>query len=99
MAMAPAYLRVRVRGEMRDCPPLMSNFAVSVVEAAPPQRLALCELARDGSRREWCFGEVAVAAQALAAEPHSRGVRRGDVALTLVGNTPDWVGAMGARFR
>ena len=35
------------------------NFAVDVVEAAPAGERALVELARDGSRREWTFGEVA----------------------------------------
>ena len=35
------------------------NFARDVVDAAPAQRLALIELARDGTRREWTFGEVA----------------------------------------
>ena len=77
----------------------MRNFAASVVEAAPPDRLALVELARDGARREWSFGEVARAARALAAHMHARGVRRGDTVLTLVGNTPDWVVAMVACFR
>jgi len=84
---------------MRDCPPQMPNFAVTVVESAPPERLALVELARDGARREWSFGEVAAAARSLAAQLHERGVRRGDVVLTLVGNTPDWVVAMVACFR
>jgi len=77
----------------------MGNFAVDVVEAAPPGRLALVELARDGSRRAWPFGEVAAAARALAAHLHAGGVRRGDVVLTLVGNTPGWVVAMVACFR
>jgi acyl-coenzyme A synthetase/AMP-(fatty) acid ligase len=77
----------------------MRNFAIEVVEAAAAQRLALVELARDGSRRQWSFGEVAEAARALAAALHARGARRGDVVLTLVGNTPDWVGAMVACFR
>ena len=35
------------------------NFAREIVEAAAPERLALVELARDGARREWSFGEVA----------------------------------------
>ena len=35
------------------------NFTAEVVDAAPPERLALVELARDGTRREWRFGEVA----------------------------------------
>ncbi len=77
----------------------MRNFASDVVEAAPQQRRALVELARDGSRREWSFGAVASAARTLAAHVHAQGVRRGDVVLTLVGNTPDWVVAMVACFR
>jgi acyl-coenzyme A synthetase/AMP-(fatty) acid ligase len=77
----------------------MGNFAVDVVESAPPDRLALVELARDGARREWTFGAVARAARTLAAMLHEHGVRRGDVVLTLVGNQPDWVAAMVACFR
>jgi acyl-coenzyme A synthetase/AMP-(fatty) acid ligase len=77
----------------------MRNFAVTVVEAEPPGRRALVELARGGARREWSFGEVAGAARTLAAHLHHRGVRRGDVVLTLVGNRPDWVIAMVACFR
>src|SRR4051794_18757901 len=77
----------------------MGNFAVDVVESAPAERLALVELARDGTRREWSFGAVVRAARTLAAHMHERGVRRGDVVLTLVGNQPDWVAAMVACFR
>jgi acyl-coenzyme A synthetase/AMP-(fatty) acid ligase len=76
-----------------------SNFAVDVVEAAPAHRLALVELARAGDRREWSFGAVARGARTLAAHMHERGVQRGDVVLTLVGNQPDWVAAMVACFR
>ena len=75
------------------------NFARDVVEAAEPQRLALVERSRDGARREWSFGDVARAAGTLAAHLHERGVRRGDVVMTLVGNQPDWVAAMVACFR
>jgi acyl-coenzyme A synthetase/AMP-(fatty) acid ligase len=77
----------------------MGNFATDVVEAAAPQQRALVELARDGTRREWTFAQVARAARTLAAHLHERGVRRGDTVLTLVGNTPDWVAAMVACFR
>jgi acyl-coenzyme A synthetase/AMP-(fatty) acid ligase len=77
----------------------MQNFAVSVVEAAPPGRRAIVEIERGGARREWTFGEVARAARTLAAHLHERGVRRGDSVLTLAGNQPDWVVAMVACFR
>jgi acyl-coenzyme A synthetase/AMP-(fatty) acid ligase len=75
------------------------NFALDVVDAAPPDRLALVELARDGSRREWRFGEVAERAARLAGTFAAHGVRRGDVVMTLIGNRPDWVCAMVACFR
>ncbi len=75
------------------------NFARDIVGAAPPGRLALVELARDGGRREWTFGEVSTRAGALAGDLAGCGVSRGDVVLTLVGNRPAWVLAMVACFR
>ena len=75
------------------------NFASDVVEAAPARSRALLELARDGSRREWSFGEVAAEAGALAAHLDAQGLRRGDVVLTLIGNRSEWVLAMVAAFR
>ncbi|HEX4363326.1 MAG TPA: AMP-binding protein [Solirubrobacteraceae bacterium] len=77
----------------------MRNFAVEVVESAPPGRLAIVELPRDGARTEWTFGQVAQAVRTLAAHLHELGVRRGDTVLTLAGNQPDWVVAMVACFR
>ena len=67
------------------------NFARDVVDAAPPGRLALVELARDGRRREWSFGEVADRSARLAGALGSQGVKRGDVVMTLIGNRPEWV--------
>jgi acyl-coenzyme A synthetase/AMP-(fatty) acid ligase len=75
------------------------NFARDVVDAAPADRLALVELARDGTRREWRFGEVADRAARLAGTFSAHGVQRGDVVMTLIGNRPDWVCAMVACFR
>ena len=75
------------------------NFARDVVEAAPPGRRALVALDGDGSRREFAMGEIATAARDLAAAFHARGVRRGDVVLTLIGNRPEWVLTMLACFR
>jgi acyl-coenzyme A synthetase/AMP-(fatty) acid ligase len=75
------------------------NFAVDVVEAAPAGERALVELARDGSRREWTFGEVAERSARLAGALAARGVGRRDVVLTLIGNRPEWVFAMVACFR
>jgi acetyl-CoA synthetase len=75
------------------------NFARDVVDAAPGERLALVELARDGSRRKWCFGEVAVRSASLAGTFARLGVDRGEVVLTLIGNRPEWVLAMVGCFR
>ncbi len=75
------------------------NFARDVVDAAPADRLAIVELARDGARREWRFGEVAERAARLAGTFAAHGVGRGDVVMTLIGNRPDWICAMVACFR
>ena len=75
------------------------NFSVDVVDAAPPPRLALVELARDGARREWSFGDVADASARLAGTLAAHGVGRGDVVMTLIGNRPQWVLTMVACFR
>ncbi len=75
------------------------NFSREVFEANDPGRLALLELARDGSRREWSFGEVAQRSARLAGALQRHGVRRGDVVMTLIGNRPEWALTMMACFR
>ena len=67
--------------------------------AADPPGNALIELARDGSRREFGFGEVVDAAARYAGAFAALGVERGDVVLTLVGNRPEWVFSMLACWR
>ncbi|HXQ00796.1 MAG TPA: AMP-binding protein, partial [Solirubrobacteraceae bacterium] len=75
------------------------NFARDLLQAQPPERLALVELARDGTRRVWTFREVDGASRAMAATLAQRGVGRGDVAMTLIGNRPEWVFTMMACFQ
>ena len=75
------------------------NFSRDVVDTAPPGARAIVELTRDGERREWTFGEVADRSARLAGTLVARGVGRGDVVLTLIGNRPDWVLTMVACFR
>ncbi len=76
------------------------NFARDIVDAAPPADLALVELARDGRRREWTFGEVADRSARLAGVLSAvHGVQPGDIVLTLIGNRPEWVLTMVACFR
>jgi acyl-coenzyme A synthetase/AMP-(fatty) acid ligase len=75
------------------------NFARDVVDAAHPARLALVTLPAEGERREITFGEVAERSARLAGALAARGVRLGDVVMTLVGNRPEWVYAMVACWR
>jgi len=75
------------------------NFVRDVLDRLPAQDLALVELTRDGSRREWTFGEVAERSARLAGTLRARGIGRGDVVMTLIGNRPEWVMAMCACMR
>ncbi|MEA2374496.1 MAG: acetyl-CoA synthetase, partial [Thermoleophilaceae bacterium] len=75
------------------------NFALDVVDAADPGLTALIALGRDGSRREIPFGEVSERSARLAGALGARGVGRGDVVMTVIGNRPEWVLAMVACFR
>src|SRR4051794_25038914 len=75
------------------------NFARDVVDGAPPRRRAMVCLGRDGERREWTMAEVSDASARAAGALAARGVRRGDVVMTLVGNRAEWVLAMVACFR
>ena len=72
---------------------------MDVLDRLPPDQLALVELARDGARREWSFGEVSERSARLAGALARRGVGRGDVVMTLIGNRPEWVLSMLACFR
>jgi acyl-coenzyme A synthetase/AMP-(fatty) acid ligase len=75
------------------------NFTRDVLERLPPGGRALVELSGDGARREWTFGEVAQRSARLAGALTRRGVRRGDVVMTVIGNRPEWVLTMLACFR
>src|SRR3954447_2294068 len=80
-------------------PRISVNFVAEVVEAAPPGRLALVALGREGERAEITFAEVADRSARLAGALTARGVKRGDIVMTMVGNRPEWVYAMVACFR
>jgi acyl-coenzyme A synthetase/AMP-(fatty) acid ligase len=75
------------------------NFHADVVESAIPERIALISLAADGARRELTFGEIAALSANFAGKLLGRGVSRGDVVMTVVGNRPEWVLSMLACFR
>jgi len=75
------------------------NFTRDVVDAAPPSRLALLSLSAEGNRSELSFGEIADGAARLGGALAARGVDRGDVVMTVMGNRPEWVLALLACFR
>ncbi|HYZ70818.1 MAG TPA: AMP-binding protein, partial [Thermoleophilaceae bacterium] len=62
-------------------------------------RRAIVALDAGGGRRELSFGEVAERSARLAGALADRGVRRGDVVVTVIGSTPEWVLTMLACFR
>ena len=75
------------------------NFARDVVESAPEGRRALVALDEGAGRREMTFGEVAERSARLAGALGQRGVGRGDVVMTVIGSTPEWVLMLVACFR
>ncbi|HYM58893.1 MAG TPA: AMP-binding protein, partial [Solirubrobacteraceae bacterium] len=75
------------------------SFVADIVDAADPSRLAIVAIAREGERREISFGEVADRSARLAGALAARGVGRGDVVMTVVGNRPEWAYAMLACWR
>jgi acetyl-CoA synthetase len=83
------------RGRLPDA----MNFSTDVVQRADPRARALVEIDRDGQRREFTFGEVCDASSRLAGAFQARGVKRGDIVMTLIGNRPQWVLTMVACFR
>jgi acetyl-CoA synthetase len=68
----------------------VGNPVRELVASQPADDPALITLARDGTRRVWTFGELLAASGALAGALAARGVQRGSVVLTLVGNTIEY---------
>jgi acetyl-CoA synthetase len=75
------------------------NFIEDVLERFPSARPALVTISSGGERREWGFGELIARSAGLSGAFAARGVRRGDVVMTLIGNRVEWVLAMLACWR
>ena len=75
---------------------LSLDFIEDVLETFPA-RAGLVDLS-DGERRVWHFGEL-IALSAGVSGRSRRGVGRGDVVMTLVGNRIEWVLTMLACWR
>ena len=66
------------------------NFIEDVLESFPSSRPALITIDRAGDRRTWHFGELIARSAGLSGALAARGVGRGDVVMTLVGNRIEW---------
>jgi acetyl-CoA synthetase len=78
------------------------NFTLDVVERLArerPRDAALRAIARDGTRRDFTFSDIATGSAAVAATLASRGVVKGDVVMTLMGARAEWVLTMLATWR
>jgi acetyl-CoA synthetase len=75
------------------------NFVEDVLEGFVASKPALVTIGRDGERRVWHFGELIARSAGLSGAFAARGVGRGDVVMTLVGNRIEWVLTMLACWR
>lgn len=75
------------------------NFIEDVVEGFPAARPALIEVDAVGGRHVHHFGELFARSAGLSGAFAARGVRRGDVVMTLVGSRVEWVLTMLACWR
>ena len=75
------------------------NFIEDVLERFPASKLALVALDSEGRRRDWYCGELIARSAGLSGAFAARGVRRGDVVMTLIGNRIEWVLSLLACWR
>ena len=66
------------------------NLIEDLMEQAPASRLGLVAIDADGNRRDWHFGELIARSAGLSGAFAARGVRRGDVVMTLLGSRVEW---------
>jgi acyl-coenzyme A synthetase/AMP-(fatty) acid ligase len=66
------------------------NFIDEVMERSPASRLGIVAIDAEGNRRDWHFGELIARSAGLSGAFAARGVRRGDVVMTLLGNRVEW---------
>src|SRR5690349_17696296 len=79
--------------------PAPMNFVEDVLENQPSARPALIAVHESGERKIWAYGELIARSAGLAGALLARGVGRGDVVMTLIGNRAEWVLTMLACFR
>jgi len=74
------------------------NF-IELMEQSPASRLGIVAVDARGNRRDWHFGELVARSAGLSGAFAARGVKRGDVVMTLVGNRIEWVLSLLACWR
>jgi acyl-coenzyme A synthetase/AMP-(fatty) acid ligase len=74
------------------------NF-IELMEQSPASRLGIVAVDAEGARRDWYFGELIARSAGLSGAFAARGVGRGDVVMTLVGNRIEWVLSLLACWR
>jgi acyl-coenzyme A synthetase/AMP-(fatty) acid ligase len=75
------------------------NFIEDVLERSPASRLGVVAVDGEANRRDWYFGELIACSAGLSGAFAARGVKRGDVVMTLVGNRVEWVLSLLACWR
>ncbi len=61
------------------------------MERSPASRLGIVAVDSEANRRDWYFGELIACSAGISGALAARGVERGDVVMTLVGNRIEWV--------
>jgi acetyl-CoA synthetase len=75
------------------------NIIDDLMERSPASRLGIVAIDPEANRRDWYFGELVATSAGLSGAFAARGVRRGDVVMTLVGNRIEWVLSLLACWR
>ncbi len=75
------------------------NFISDVLEQFPSARPALLAIDANGERRVWHFGELIAMSAGVSGALAARGVKRGDVVMTLLSNRIEWVLTLLAAWR
>jgi acyl-coenzyme A synthetase/AMP-(fatty) acid ligase len=75
------------------------NLIEDLMERSPASRLGIVSISAEGTRRDWYFGELIAKSAGLSGAFAARGVERGDVVMTLVGNRIEWVLSLLACWR
>jgi acyl-coenzyme A synthetase/AMP-(fatty) acid ligase len=75
------------------------NLIEDLMERSPASRLGIVSVDAEANRRDWYFGELIACSAGLSGAFAARGVKRGEVVMTLVGNRVEWVLALLACWR